>query len=151
MLGRHRDRAAVIGGDLVQVRDTLGERGTIGHGRVRAVAGQGQYGHGPARGGQHVHALVPVLQRKVDPRPRRDAPSSALEIYDPEWFVRQQLIGPCHAAPFNPRVFRPVVQPARELAEYCQVCLIGSEHRHRPPARSRLGRVHARAVAGRED
>lgn len=57
MLCRHCDRAAVLGGHLVQVRDALDERGAVGQcGTVER-----EDGHWLACCGQGVYSLVPAF------------------------------------------------------------------------------------------
>ena len=68
MLIGHRDDLAVVGGDLVQVRGALEERGTLRRGQPRAVLGQRQDDDRLPGHGESVDALVTPLERQPYPR-----------------------------------------------------------------------------------
>lgn len=91
--------AAVVGGDLEQRRDALGERRAVGLHRLRAVGRERQDSDRAARCGQHVNTLVPVLQREVDQGLARDASSAARQVPGPESPRRGDLLGPGRRPP----------------------------------------------------
>lgn len=77
MLIRHRDDLAVVGGDLVQVSDTLEEWRSVRHGRAGPVLSQREDGNRLSGCGERVDALVAALERQVDPRMPGDAATTS--------------------------------------------------------------------------
>lgn len=76
MLVSDRDDLAVIGGDLVEVRDPLEERRSVRHCRAGPVLGQCEDRDRPPGCGERVDAFVAPFHGQVDPGVSGDASAS---------------------------------------------------------------------------